>query len=71
MHEHAPPIACAVSFTWCNDCKCVHVGLFDEDQEMICMGNIGDIDLLISMLQQAKGMKKDWMLVGDGPQRMQ
>lgn len=67
---HDPKLACSVSITWCTECKCIHVGLFDEDQEMIGMGNINDVDMLIGLLQQARS-KKEWMLIGERPQRMQ
>jgi hypothetical protein len=64
--------ACSVTIAWCNDCKCVHVGLFDDDLELVGMGNVVDVDQLISMLQQAKSNKQmHWMLVGERPQRMQ
>lgn len=52
-HESEPP-QCSIAFAWCDDCKSMHVAMFNADYEIIGMGDIPDLDALIAALQEAK-----------------
>jgi hypothetical protein len=54
MGKHTSSPECAIAFTWCYDCGCVHVGLFREDGALLGMGAVPDLDGLIAALQQIK-----------------
>lgn len=55
MGKHKTERECSIAFAWCNDCKSMHVAMFDEHYEIIGMGDIPDLDALIAVLQEAKG----------------
>lgn len=53
-HKHKFEPNCSIAIAWCDDCKSMHVAMFDEDYEIIGMGDIPDLDALIAVLQEAK-----------------
>jgi hypothetical protein len=54
MGKHKSEHCCSIAFAWCDECKSMHVAMFDADYEIVGMGDIPDLDVLITVLQEAK-----------------